>query len=121
MPSSNPDYVSKYLDENKQYLILEKVLCKRRVSNAQSGEEEKIMGEDGEEVVILHGPEAKEEEESEENIRYYTMYIMYDEHYHTPRMFFSATDSEFNPLANEKIREDIQKEYLDKTLTVEKF
>ena len=54
MPSSNPDYKSKYLDESKQYLVLEKVLCKKRVSVAPSGEEEKVTGEDGEEVIILH-------------------------------------------------------------------
>lgn len=60
----------------------------------------------------------KEEDVQEENFRYYTMYIAYDEYYHTPRMFFSATDSELNPLDNERIKDDIQKEYLDKTLTV---
>ena len=49
------------------------------------------------------------------------MYIAYDEYYHTPRMFFSATDAELNPLSNDQIKQDIQKEYLDKTLTVEKF
>ena len=59
MPSSNPDYKSKYLDESKQFLILEKVLCKKRVSVAASGEEEKVIGEDGEEVIILHSNEAK--------------------------------------------------------------
>lgn len=49
------------------------------------------------------------------------MYIIYDEYYHTPRMFFSATDLNGNPVSNNDIRKDIQKEYLDKTLTVEKF
>ena len=49
------------------------------------------------------------------------MYIIYDEYYHTPRMFFSATDIEGKPINNEKIKEDIQKEYLDKTLTMEPF
>ena len=60
MPSSNPSYESKYLDKAKQFLILEKVLCKKRVSVAPTGEEEKMVGEDGEEVIILHSPEAKE-------------------------------------------------------------
>lgn len=60
MPSSNPNFSSKYLDEKKQYLILEKVLCKRRISVIPSGSEEKVLGEDGDEVVILHSPEQKE-------------------------------------------------------------
>ena len=94
MPSSNPDYKSKCLeDQSKQFLVLEKVLCKKRVTIAPTGEEEKITGEDGEEVIILHSNEAKEEEIKEEDFRYYTMYIVYDEYYHTPRMFFSATDA----------------------------
>ncbi len=63
----------------------------------------------------------KEEEEKEEDARFYKMYIIYDEYYHTPRMFFSATDIEGKPIDNEKIKEDIQKEYLDKTLTMEPF
>lgn len=49
------------------------------------------------------------------------MYIVYDEYYHTPRMFFSATDFNGKPVNNEDIKQDIQKEYLDKTLTIEKF
>lgn len=121
MPSSNPNYSSKYLDEKKQYLILEKALCKSRISVIPAGTEERVEGEDGEEVVILHSPEQKEEEINEENFRYYTMYIIYDEYYHTPRIFFSATDFSGNPVPNEKIKEDIQKEYLDKTLTMEPF
>ena len=59
MPSSNPAYFSKYLDEKKQYLILEKVLCKRRISVIPTGTEEKVEGEEGDEVVILHSPELK--------------------------------------------------------------
>lgn len=46
------------------------------------------------------------------------MYIIYDEYYFTPRMFFSATDIEGKPIDNELIKQDIQKEYLDKTLTI---
>jgi hypothetical protein len=42
--------------------------------------------------VVLHSAEIKEEEDKEENYRNYSMYIIYDEYYHTPRMFFSATD-----------------------------
>jgi len=49
------------------------------------------------------------------------MYIIYDEYYHTPRMFFSATKKDGTPVSNDAIREDIQREYLDKTLTMEKF
>lgn len=49
------------------------------------------------------------------------MYIIYDEYYHTPRIFFSATDANGAPVSNDDIRQDIQREYLDKTLTMEKF
>lgn len=118
MPSSNPTFVSKYLDEKKQYLVLEKVQCKRRVGAVEQGEEEKVTAEDGEEVIVLHSNQAKEEEAKEEDLRYYTMYIVYDEYYHTPRMFFSATDFHGKPVTNEDIKQDIQKEYLDKTLTI---
>ena len=46
------------------------------------------------------------------------MYVVYDEYYHCPRMSFTATNIEGKPISNEDIRQDIQKEYLDKTLTV---
>lgn len=36
-------------------------------------------------------------------------------------MFFSATDIDGKPITNEAIKQDIQKEYLDKTLTIEPF
>jgi ubiquitin-like-conjugating enzyme ATG3 len=36
-------------------------------------------------------------------------------------MFFSAIDYYGKPVSNEDIKQDIQKEYLDKTLTVENF
>lgn len=49
------------------------------------------------------------------------MYIIYDEYYHTPRMFFSATQEDGAPVSNDDIRLDIQREYLDKTLTIESF
>ncbi len=49
------------------------------------------------------------------------MYIIYDEHYFTPRMFFSATDIDGKPIGNELIKQDIQKEYIDKSLTIEPF
>ena len=62
MPSSNPNYLSKYLDENKQYLAFEKALCKKRVSSVEGGTEEKIVGEDGDEVIVLHSNQHKEEE-----------------------------------------------------------
>lgn len=39
MPSSNPKYKSKYLDDNKQYLLLDKVPCRRRVNSGPAGEE----------------------------------------------------------------------------------
>ena len=37
------------------------------------------------------------------------MYIVYDEYYHTPRMYFSATKNDGTPVSNEDIREDIQR------------
>ena len=36
-------------------------------------------------------------------------------------MSFTATDINGKPISNEDIRQDIQKEYLDETLTVNKF
>jgi ubiquitin-like-conjugating enzyme ATG3 len=36
-------------------------------------------------------------------------------------MFFSATKHNGAPVTNDDIRQDIQREYLDKTLTMEKF
>ncbi len=47
MPSSNPAYSSKYLDEKKQYLVLEKSPCKKRIGSIATGTEEKVTGEDG--------------------------------------------------------------------------
>ena len=49
------------------------------------------------------------------------MYIIYDEYYHTPRMYFSATNSDGKPVSNEDITLDIQREYLYKTLSMELF
>jgi len=44
-------------------LAFEKALCKKRVSSVEGGTEEKIVGEDGDEVIVLHSDQAKEEEE----------------------------------------------------------
>lgn len=63
MPSSNPNYISKYLDEKKQYLVLEKVLCKKRINSIENGVEEKVTSEDGDEVIVLYSTQNKEEEE----------------------------------------------------------
>lgn len=76
-------------------------------------------GED--EIIVLEGPEIEEEEDNVDNHRYYKMYIIYDEYYHTPRMYFSATKIDGTPVTSEEIKYDIQKDYLDKTLTMEKF
>lgn len=87
----------------------------------QSKIEEKMVKEGDDEIIVLEGGETELEKENEEDFRYYKMYIVYDEYYHTPRMYFSATKKNGTPVSNEAIREDIQREYLDKTLTVEKF
>lgn len=70
--------------------------------------------------MVLEGTGVADVEEKEEDYRYYKMYIIYDEYYHTPRMFFSATQNGV-PVSNTEIRLDIQREYLDKTLTMEAF
>lgn len=70
--------------------------------------------------MVLEGPGIADVEEKEEDYRHYKMYIIYDEYYHTPRMFFSATQNGA-PVTNNDIRLDIQREYLDKTLTMESF
>ena len=46
----------------------------------------------------------EQEKENEEDFRYYKMYIVYDEFYHTPRMYFSATKKDGTPVSNEAIR-----------------
>ena len=84
--------------------------------------EEKVLAEGEDEIIVLEGPEKDEQEEDNiENYRHYKMYIIYDEYYHTPRMFFSATQADGLPVSNDDIRMDIQKQYLDKTLTMEYF
>jgi ubiquitin-like-conjugating enzyme ATG3 len=82
--------------------------------------EDKVIKEGDEEIVVLEG-DFKEEEDKLENYRHYKMYIVYDEYYHTPRMYFSANHHDGTPVSNDDIRQDIQREYLDKTLTMEKF
>ena len=37
------------------------------------------------------------------------MYIIYDEYYHTPRIFFSANYANDKPVSNDEIRLDIQR------------
>lgn len=56
-PSSNPKYLSKYLEENKQYLLLTKALCKKRIGTLPTGAEEKAETEEGDEIIVLHAPE----------------------------------------------------------------
>jgi hypothetical protein len=40
MPSSNPKYLSKYLNEKKQYLVLEQAHCHKRLKDVLTGKEE---------------------------------------------------------------------------------
>lgn len=123
-PAEKKELNSQYLKENEQYLLLEKAICRRRLNSSLEAEEkkteDKVIQEGDDEIVVLEGPGVAEEEEKEENYRYYKMYIIYDEYYHTPRMFFSATQNGV-PVSNTDIRLDIQREYLDKTLTMEEF
>lgn len=104
-PSSNPNFCSKYLNEKKQYLILEDVHCYHRIKEIEnSGKAEQVIAEDGEAITVLHPSEMQQVENKKEDHRFYKMYIAYDEAYHTPRMFFSATDSEGKPLSYESIK-----------------
>jgi len=43
-------------------LAFEKALCKKRIANISNGAEEKVVGEDGDEVIIINSDESKEEE-----------------------------------------------------------
>lgn len=56
-PSLNPDFKSKYLPENQQYLLLEGNLCKRRLNKnlEEKPEEEKptALVEGEEEIIVL--------------------------------------------------------------------
>ena len=46
-------------------------------------------------IIIEQGPEIEEKQEDyDKNLRFYTMYIVYDERYYTPRMYFSAADKD---------------------------
>ena len=57
-----------------------------------------MVEKEGEDGVILIEPAQKAVEEPKEDpnagFRFYTMYIVYDEYYYTPRMYFSATTKE---------------------------
>lgn len=111
-PAEKKELMSKYLNENEQYLLLEKVICRRRLNSSLQVEEkkaeDKVIQEGDDEIVVLEGTGLEEEEEKLENYRHYKMYIVYDEYYHTPRMYFSATQNGV-PVTNEDIRLDIQR------------
>lgn len=93
-PSLNPKFKTSYLPENKQFLMLEKVKCEKRATQLQRLAEQSVTKEGEDDVVVIEQlPEIEEKpEDYEKNFRFYTMYIIYDECYYTPRMFFSATD-----------------------------
>lgn len=42
-PSENPKFKSKYLDDNKQYLILDKALCRKRLNTSIAEEPKKLF------------------------------------------------------------------------------
>jgi len=56
-----------------------------------------LVEKEDEDGVILIEPKLNVEEPKEDpnaGFRFYTMYIVYDEYYYTPRMYFSATTQE---------------------------
>ena len=74
--------------------------------------------------MIVIEPSKKAEtlkEDPNAGFRFYTMYIVYDEYYYTPRMYFSATTKEGKNLTYEEIKLDVMEEYRDATLTNESF
>lgn len=63
-PSLNPNYSSKYLPENQQYLLLENNLCKRRLNKTLEEKpaekiEEKTVKEGEDEIIVLEGGEVE--------------------------------------------------------------
>jgi hypothetical protein len=55
-----------------------------------------VEKEDEDGVIVIAPREGVEETKEDPNagFRFYTMYIVYDEYYYTPRMYFSATTKE---------------------------
>jgi hypothetical protein len=74
--------------------MLDKVKCGKRATQLQQLAKQSVAQEGEDDVIIIEQVAEVEEnaEDYEKNFRFYTMYIVYDEYYYTPRMYFSATD-----------------------------
>lgn len=145
MPASAEKYKNKYLpDADKQYLIMEKVVCDQRVQelmdsiavNEKEGDDEFIINDNKKtDDVVVNKMEAlnlKDEEKKEDidddNVvvveapverRYYDLSICYDLAYYTPHLFLQGVDEDNIPLKQNQVFEDIVSHYSNKTMTFE--
>jgi ubiquitin-like-conjugating enzyme ATG3 len=135
-----------YLPPDAQYLVLRGATCTGRAASMNAPmHEELVAGGDGEEWVCSGETvpdEAYEELPDEDEYidpavaalqsasttvttahqperRFYTVYILYDNYYHTPRVYLKGHTSSGVPLTPDQMLEDIVQDYAGKTATLE--
>ena len=138
-------HVKSYLPAEKQYLKASNLLCKERVKSV--GEDTHEVTESGE-IVAKTGTGMSKKDDSYGDLadfmgtgadsvhdpatvrfvtavsneyRTYTINIVYDNVYRTPRVYLNGYDSSVGtPLTHNEMMEDIVQDYVSKTATIER-
>lgn len=136
-----------YLPPDMQYLVLSGAPCTARVASATAPLPESLVasGEEGDDWVCsgdIQEHEAVYEDLPEEDEytdpavaaiesaettttrarderRFYTVYILYDNYYHTPRVYIKGHASSGAALSIQQMLEDVVQDYAGKTATLE--
>lgn len=144
---SAPGFEKEYLPPEKQFLVLRGAVASQRARDMETGAADAEMTEDGE-WVASGGPAPTEDEYADINDnldnyidpavaamiaadtgvaaplkvdrRMYTMAIVYDKYYRTPRVYLQGATPSGQVLLPEQMMEDIVQDYAGKTATMER-
>ena len=129
--------LNKYLPTYKQFLMIKEVKCHKNkdveislnkdsilVNQVKTdNNDENIIDDDLESLIELEDDDncvMFESDKNNEDEHYYDIYIVYDFYFNTPRIYLFGYNINSYPLSFHNMMKDMQEEYINNTLTLEK-
>ncbi|KAK6590187.1 autophagocytosis protein [Cryptosporidium xiaoi] len=118
--SASEGYEVKWLPNNKQYLHIDNLPCRKRLNSSSLNLSKSFFSEVANNTEWLIPSNSKNlENDSGDELRYYDISITYDKYFQTPRIWILGFDVNGTPLSTEEMVQDIISEYATKTVTVD--
>ncbi|CUV07812.1 unnamed protein product [Cryptosporidium hominis] len=123
--SASEEYIVRWLPQNKQYLHVDNVPCRKRLDSSKlciSKNSFDITSDNKGDEWILPTNENVEKLGSiniNDDVRYYDISVTYDKFFQTPRIWLFGYNKEGYPLSTEEMVEDIISDYATKTITLD--